>query len=355
MTAPSASKLYVRSGTGTTIVTNPNLGINNGQFSSGIYNSLCLPTLSIGGSVADCANYEPSGIIIKPTAQDLFISIATNMFDSSMSPQQKWISQFGVWQSALADSTFADSSAELSMFQTLAAASRYAYITAIEDSIANEQFGGAMTLIMDSALYTAPSSWAYDTTTGAVVIDDVDADKIISNYLTLYTLYINYRTYDTISTADSAFLYTLANACPLYDGMVVYQARTLYNRLFDTLIVFADNTLCGIVDTGAKHGNNSSNAAYNNWLNTQKVNSQQYMLSPNPNNGNLTIAQKETDGDPVYAEVWNAVGQTTYKGVMLFNGNTTQLRLEGIQPGLYVMLLTDSRGRNYTLKFIVNK
>jgi hypothetical protein len=57
----------------------------------------------------------------------------------------------------------------------------------------------------------------------------------------------------------------------------------------------------------------------------------------------------------VYAEVWNAVGQTTYKGVMLFNGNTTQLRLEGIQPGLYVMLLTDSRGRNYTLKFIVNK
>jgi hypothetical protein len=58
---------------------------------------------------------------------------------------------------------------------------------------------------------------------------------------------------------------------------------------------------------------------------------------------------------PVSVEVWNSIGQTTYKGLMMFNGNLGKLQLEGITPGLYVMLLMDSQGKTYTLKFIVNK
>ena len=354
-TTPLFSKLYVRGGTGTTVVTNTSLGNNTANPVPGSYiTGTSLVVLSIGGSVTACADVESDKIIKPPFGSKLHEGIAQNLVDSAATPQQRWISQYGVWQAILADSSMADSSAELTMFKSLAAASRYAYITAIEDSITNESYSAALALISDSASYTAPSSWVFDTTTGVVITDDASADNIINNYLKFYYMYINYRTSDTIGLGDSTFLATLAYGCPLYDGLVVYQARTLYSRLFDTLIIFDDNKLCSIADTGAKHSN-SSNAAYNNWLNTQRANAQQYILSPNPNNGNITIAQKITDNMPVYAEVWNAVGQAAYKGVMLFDGNMTKLQLEGITPGLYIMLLTDSQGKNYTLKFIVNK
>jgi hypothetical protein len=352
---PPSSKLYVRSGSS---ITNPN---NNRETPFSLtyrYSSTNgLVTLTPSGSISKCADVE-SGIDIRWNPfNPLYVALAKNEPDSDATPQVKWISQFGVWQALLADSTLADSSAELTVFKTMATHSRYAYITTIEDYIANEDYHSALGLISDSASYTAPSSWVYNSTTGVVLTDDAHADNIIGNYLNFYTLYINYRTNNKLSDDEASTLTNLAFSCPMSEGLVVYQARSLYNMVMDTTVVFDEDQICGypteVDDTGAKHSNSS--AAYNNWLNTQKVNAQQYTLSPNPNNGNITIAQKITDNAPVSVEVWNSIGQTTYKGLMLFNGNLGKLHFEGITPGLYVMLLTDSQGKTYTLKFIVNK
>jgi hypothetical protein len=356
--SPLNSKLYVRSGTA---LTNPINNTNSQGYIALTYSSTNgLVTLTPSVSIPKCADLESYIDIRWNPFNPLYVALSKNEPDSDATPQVKWISQFGVWQALLADSTLADSSAELTVFKTLASKSRYAYITTIEDYIANEDYHSALGLISDSASYTAPSSWVYDSTTGVVLTDDADADNIIANYLNFYTLYINYRTSDTLAADDTTMLTKLAFKCPMNEGLVVYQARSLYNMLMDSLVVFDEDQICGfptdtveVVDTGAKHSN--SIAAYNNWLNTQKGSAQQYTLSPNPNNGNITIAQKITDNAPVSAEVWNSIGQTTYKGLMMFNGNLGKLQLEGITPGLYVMLLMDSKGKTYTLKFIVNK
>jgi hypothetical protein len=355
---PPSSKLYVRSGSSTTNPNNNNSYPYSLAFTYSATNGLVV--LSASGSIPKCADVESYIDIRWNPFNPLYVALAKNEPDSDATPQVKWISQFGVWQALLADSTLADSSAELTVFKTLATHSRYAYITNIEDYIANEDYHSALGLINDSASYTAPSSWVYDSTTGVVLTDDADADNIIANYLNFYTLYINYRTSDTLAADDTTMLTKLAFKCPMNEGLVVYQARSLYNMLMDSLVVFDEDQICGfptdtvtVDDTGAKHSNSS--AAYNNWLNTQKGSAQQYTLSPNPNNGSITLAQKITDNAPVSVEVWNSIGQTTYKGLMLFNGNLGKLQLEGITPGLYVMFLTDSQGKTYTLKFIVNK
>jgi hypothetical protein len=80
---------------------------------------------------------------------------------------------------------------------------------------------------------------------------------------------------------------------------------------------------------------------------------QQYALSPNPNNGSFKLMQASADGLPVRLEVLNTVGQSVYESQLVFVGRISKVSLVDVPPGIYLISLTDTEGRNFKFKFVV--
>ena len=64
--------------------------------------------------------------------------------------------------------------------------------------------------------------------------------SIESNHKDFYNTLLNYAN-NTLTTSDSITVINLSNGCPFTDGSAVYQARALYNVMYDTYQVFLDN------------------------------------------------------------------------------------------------------------------
>jgi hypothetical protein len=82
------------------------------------------------------------------------------------------------------------------------------------------------------------------------------------------------------------------------------------------------------------------------------LSNQAYSLFPNPNDGNLVLVQKVADTGLVRVDVHDVLGRSVYAQQVRFNEQTHQLQLKNVAPGVYVTIVTDSRGRKYTFKFV---
>ena len=117
--------------------------------------------------------------------------------------------------------------------------------------------------------------------------------------------------------------------------------------VFNDLSMFSDINCDTVINHGMRMGKpRNTNSILPDSL-------QQYTIMPNPNNGNMTISQLIPDGRPVNTEVLNATGETIYKGQLQFTNGTTNLFVVNKTPGLYLLLLTDSKGRMFTIKFVI--
>ena len=84
-----------------------------------------------------------------------------------------------------------------------------------------------------------------------------------------------------------------------------------------------------------------------------KNGSQKYSLSPNPSDGNVTLKQLVPDVNPVKAQIWNDAGTSIYEGELHFAGGVTQFSVPNKIPGIYLLQLTDSKGMQFMLKFVI--
>ncbi len=255
-----------------------------------------------------------------------------------------WIDQMGLWQTLLTDTTIIDANDTLSEFVSMAAASRYKALTDIEATTASGDLDGAISLIS-----TLPAgSPANDPVTGVTIADNAAADYIVANYTSYYNLYIRYA--QGFATAyDSLQLLGLAGLCPFTNGAVVYQARSLYDAVSNTHIVYADDRACGLPYGSGEDRMVRRIAA------VTTANTQSYSLYPNPNDGNLNLLQTVADANPVYTEVWDGAGRLVYKQALTFSGSRAQVKMSNVPPGMYLIQLRDSSGKYYTFKFAVEK
>jgi hypothetical protein len=257
-----------------------------------------------------------------------------------------WIGQFKLWNALLADSSMVDSSGVFYVFDSLAQNSRYAYLTDIETQIAEGNFDSAITMMgynIDSMTNTN-----MDSVTQVRMADGVAADYIVENYLNFYSLYMKYIT-NSLSGTDSAAVMGLAGLWPQENGTVVYQARALYSAIYNDLSVFNDDSCMSLDSTyiGERHSNPQSGGL------VQNNGGQVYKLFPNPNNGNLSLSQLIPDIQLVNVNIWDALGRNIYKQSLTFTSTTQTLQLGNILPGIYLMKLTDGKGRNFIFKFTV--
>ena len=346
------SILYVRTG----VTTNPvNTSSYNGSQPTG-------STHTYTGS-----GFSPSVIAFNPTSflvdcaeindqvhgLDLHHHIARNEVDSATDGQRRWIGQYQLWEAMMGDSTLADSSDVLADFQSIAASTRYAHIWGIDTALSAGNDSAATAMLSDTAAFTAPTGWIVDSSNGVIITDDSDANNIVANYLMYYNTYLHYI-HGVMTDTDTAYIAGMAYLCPMHDGMVVYQARALYRALLDTLVVFNDDSLCTAYLP--RHGNNNNPHSPTYGTSKKLIDgqaTQAYNLYPNPNDGNISIIQRVAENEPVHVVVYNSIGQSVYTGSLQFTSYKSSVQLGSISSGVYLMSITDTKGNNFHLKFVV--
>jgi hypothetical protein len=275
------------------------------------------------------------------------------------------MAQKELWDAMAADDTLGSSSNTLNAFRVMASTSRYAVLSDVEGLLNTGDVIGAQSLL-SANLIDDNASTAIDTLSGVAMMDSVNAaiGAIVQNYRNFYTMYIHYQL-GTFDFADSAALDTLASACPVTNGAVVYKARALYNTVFNTLRIF-DNSCgespytsdSGIVDSTVvmdSIDNYDSTENKKHIVNSIKYGygEQTYELYPNPNNGDFEIRQYAADDGQVLVEVFDAIGKLVYKSNVHFTTTEMPLNIQNTSPGIYLLKLRDSKGRNFIFKFIV--
>ena len=240
------------------------------------------------------------------------------------------------------DSTV-DTNAVLHSFKLMAVNSRYKNLMDIESDIAAGNYTAASTLLAHPIGYMASAD--SDATTGAVLADSGGC-TVVANYRAYYQLLTKYMI-DTLNSSDSAQIAAMAELCPYINGPVIYNARALYNIVFNNSRVWSDAG-CGGLGGGAPRYGDLTPALY------KGEGVQSYTLAPNPSDGNITLTQQTPDNNPVQAEIWNSTGQSIFKGQFHFTGGTTQFDMINKVPGLYLLQLTDSSGNVFLLKFVIN-
>lgn len=158
-----------------------------------------------------------------------------------------------------------------------------------------------------------------------------------------------------MSSSDSVETGTLAALCPITGGGCVFKARALFDVIYDTLAVFPN--ICPdtvIYDSIAeRHSNPSPALPQGEGGVTQATGGQQYILFPNPNNGNFMLQQGVADYKPVLVEISDVVGRSILKQTLEFTDATSSFQVRNVMPGLYILQLTDSEGRMFKFKFVV--
>jgi len=267
---------------------------------------------------------------------------------SQWAQQHDWSAQYALWETLLQDSAMADTSAILASFMNMARNSRFALFTQIDSDLSTYDTADAQAILTNFSVDSL-ANVGNDTITGAQMADATTADAIVVNYRMYYQMYLHYLE-GVMSNTDSAEVATLANLCPITGGHCVYKARALYDIIFDTLVFFPDN--CGDSVTFDSIAERHSAPPLPKG-DTATNGGQQYTLYPNPNNGNFVLLQSVADQQPVISEIWDVTGRSIYKGDLHFETKTTTLQMVNGIPGLYLLQLTDSKGRMFKFKFVV--
>ncbi len=253
--------------------------------------------------------------------------------DDGYQHAKQWIAQKLAYDQLIQAPQLAENSIALSKFMSLAANSRFKYVNDMMGNIGRsnsmlEANGGAVT------------NTTGDEVTGVKMADGSDVDFIVRNYEQYAHLYKAYLD-GNFNERDQQQLSILAHKCPNTDGEAVYSARSLYG------VVTSDYSIIG-------NGTCDSQALYTNGPDNTFHLEQGYDLFPNPNNGKITLIQHLAESQLVQAEIWNAVGTSTYKGQLQFAGGKANLQLNNCPPGMYVLQLLDEQGHRYAFKFTVN-
>ena len=164
-----------------------------------------------------------------------------------------------------------------------------------------------------------------------------------SSYKDFYNVAMNYAN-NTLSGSDSTTIATIANGCPFTDGNVVYQARSLYNVMFDTYVVFEDNCPEG---SGSRMAQYSENAANSNEV-TDAV------IYPNPGASAFNLALFGQKDGEVDIQVADITGKIVYQNKHQIENSMTSFNLD-VTNGVYMVRVTGAANTLLIKKLVIQK
>jgi hypothetical protein len=193
------------------------------------------------------------------------------------------------------------------------------------DSISNASMG--QILAIDTTAASASSSVDYsgllNNLNAITPASNIEANMQISG-----TAFLNYKLNHTLSPSQLATLRTLANKCPDWDGVGVYEARAILSRFDPPGTEYSDS--CNTRDEHSVHRKTKT---------TQTVSQPAFSLYPNPNNGNFTLEYDLGEGILGRVVLYNTIGEQV--GEYQLNGSAGKLSIYNpeLSNGVYIWKL----------------
>lgn len=163
------------------------------------------------------------------------------------------------------------------------------------------------------------------------------ASTIENNYKDFYNLYIKQQT-DSLINQDSTLLYTIANACPFTDGAIVYQARAMYNAVYDVNKDFEDH--CVNVENRSAIISKETEPSFD------------ADLFPNPTTGEVFINPKGLANETMEIRVKDVNGKIVYTQYLQLSNEMSNFKLD-ICNGVYIVHITNTKTHETIIKKLV--
>ncbi len=306
------SPLWVRSGA----IYNPGAGFNTNILAPIDYNSpaaLNIATPSSPFIICPPVFHSP---ILPPGLIQTMEKIAKDEIAYTINNEPtKIIGKNQLYRMLKNDPSYMASSVDLQDFYLQSQLTYREQFSAIEEDIVVNDFASAQSKISGLALESG----------------------IEINYKDFYNLYIKQQT-DSLISDDSTHLYIIASGCPHIDGAIVYQARAMYNSIYDVNKDFEDN--CVNVE------NRSAIAAY------EIKHSFDADLFPNPSTGEIFVNPKGFTDETMQISVKDVSGKIVYSDNLLLANGITNFRLD-ISNGVYFVHITNIKTHETIVKKLV--
>jgi hypothetical protein len=163
------------------------------------------------------------------------------------------------------------------------------------------------------------------------------ASDIETGYKDFYNFCIKQQT-DTLDDSDSIKLYQLSARCPIQYGAVTYQARAMYNALYDQVREFSD--VCSQIRAPEEMNE------------TEQMESGSISIYPNPAQGEVYLQAQELDDQLILVEIRDISGKLVYSQQLQLSGGLTTFNLD-LNSGVYIVNITDSEKHETTVRKLV--
>jgi hypothetical protein len=172
--------------------------------------------------------------------------------------------------------------------------------------------------------------------------------NVESNYVSYYTVYANYLSGQGIlSTDDSIALYELCFLCPGFDGACVYQARSLYNSIYQVMLEGGD---CSGEEYSARKANVEPiesikfNGSDKKW---------DVAIFPNPATEQLII-YTTVSAERIFIAIYDITGRVVQKEKLQLSDHHCNMKFN-LDNGVYFLSVTNIGNETITKKIIVSK
>ncbi len=301
---------------------------NNWEYSISLNNSL----LPINGDISTIACNPPNSKILDPGNGQADVNnvsqvdrlermVVDSMHHTIFAEQQHINDLFMVYRRLEFQPGLKDSSSVLNSFYSAAHNGNIGILANIENAIADGNLSQAISYLNSIT----------------------PQNNIESNYIDLYRIFIHYKD-STYTSTDSIILRSLAEGCPVRDGMAVRKARTLYSMLYKDYTLLTD--LCIDPNVHKKH----TDVAKENYK-PDELNMEVY---PNPNNGTFTISLygNKSAGGSAEIKINDMLGNQIGKVLLEFRNNIATFDTK-LTNGIYFISVIDAEGNVYDPKKIV--
>lgn len=162
----------------------------------------------------------------------------------------------------------------------------------------------------------------------------------------LYKIYLRSKS-DNYDVNDENDLLVLANSCPAQMGIAVYQARVLFNSIYDGCYQYTSN--CG--DTN----NVSYRKIRENVEQPNMVPRGNFLVYPNPSSGVVYFTASDMGIETYQVTVYDISGKAIFVKEYSDSEKINSINME-LSSGVYLMQLTDKATSDvYKQKFIIHK
>ena len=193
------------------------------------------------------------------------------------------------------------------------------------------------------------------------------ANTLLSTFIPSSDVQQNYKTYfqvyskmiDTtqkLSPSDLTQISILAHKCPFIDGPSVYNARSLYNLIFNTIEIYNDDECDEQFDMLTSNQNLGRGVASNQSIEEKKLSileSNNYEIFPNPATTKLFIVGPGTDNN-INLSIFDVNSKLIVSKSVKLNNGLCQIDVDLIN-GIYSVRITSQNSIPVIKKLIIEK